>query len=62
MVEGNKAWNLRAGMALLAFLVMNGVAAGALFLGRIDFQAYWGAAGTINGVAIGWLFRDLAQK
>jgi hypothetical protein len=61
MNEG-KAWNLRAGMALLAFLVMNGVAAGALFMKLIDFKEYWAAAGTINGVAIGWLFRDLAQK
>jgi hypothetical protein len=61
MNEG-KAWNLRAGMALLAFLVMNGVAAGAMFIGIIDFNGYWGSAGATNLLAVGWLFRDMTQK
>jgi len=55
-----RRWNLRAGMAVLAFVVMNGVAIGGLFTGKITFQDYMSAAGTMNGIAIGWLFRDLA--
>ena len=55
----NRAWNLRAGMALLAFIVMNAVAAGAMFIGLIDFKEYWGSAGATNLLAVGWLFRDM---
>ena len=46
-------------MALLAFIVMNGVAAGAMFTGLIDFKEYWGSAGATNLLAVGWLFRDM---
>lgn len=58
-MASNREWNVKATLAVLAFLLINVAALIGIYTGGVSFKDYMATLGTFNGTAVGWLFRSM---
>lgn len=55
-------WNFSAIVAVVVLLIVNGIAGAGFLMGLITWQDWLTGTGALNGMALGWVSKELSTQ